>query len=108
VLPHCGAELADCYWISENEGNAIVIKAANMKTKNQYMDPLSQIINLTQRNTVKRIFFANNKPTSRQFLSDSLNLCKANKKQFIVFNKDDLIQILYFYKKLNQTEEEVA
>ena len=108
VLPHCGAELADCYWISENEGNTIVLKATNMNTKRQYTDAYIQINDLTQRNTVKIIFFANNKPTSKQFLSEALNLCKANKKQFIVFNNDDLIQILYFYEMANQTEEEVA
>ena len=107
VLPHCGTELADCYWISENDGFAIVIKGANMNTKNQYMDSFSQINDLTQRNTVKTIFFANNKSTSNQFLIQTLNLCKANKKQFIVFNKDELIQFLYFYEKLNQDKEDI-
>ena len=105
VLPHCGAELVDCFWISENEGNAIVIKGTYMRTKKQYMDALSQIIDLTQRNIVKTIFFANNKPTSNQFFSKALNICKGNNKQFIVFNKDELIQFLYFYEKTNQPEE---
>lgn len=108
VLPHCGAELADCFWISKNDGNAIVIKGANLRTKKQYMDPLSQINDLTQRNTVKTIFFANNNSTSNQFLSQALNLCKANKKQFITFNKDELIQFLHFYETTNQPKEEVA
>jgi len=108
VLPHCGAELVDCFWISKNDGNAIVIKGANMRTKKQYMDPLSQINDLTQRNTVKTIFFANNKSTSNKFQSQALNLCKANKKQFITFNKDELIQFLHFYETTNQPKEEVA
>lgn len=105
VLPHCGTELADCYWISENNGNAIVIKGANLRTKIQYMDALSQIIDLTQRNIVKTIFFANNKLTSNQFFSQALNVCKANNKQFIVFNKDELIQLLYFYERTNLSED---
>ena len=105
VLPHCGTELADCYWISENNGNAIVIKGANLRTKRQYMDALSQIIDLTQKNTVKTIFFANNKLTSNQFFSQALNICKANDKQFIVFHKGELIQLLYFYEKTNYSED---
>jgi len=108
VLPHCGTELADCYWISETYGNAIVIKGANMRTKKQYMDALTQINDLTQRNSMKTIFFVNNKSTSNQFLSQVLNLCKANKKQFIVFNKDEIIQFLHFYDNTNQPEEELG
>ena len=100
VLPHCGAELADCYWISENEGNAIVLKATNMNTQKQYADAFMQITDLAQRNTVKTIFFANNKSTSNQFFSKALSLCKANNKQFISFNKDELIQFLYFYEEI--------
>jgi len=99
VLPHCGHELADCYWISENEGNAIVLKATDMNRKRQYMDALSQIIDLSQNYAVKIIFFGNNKRTSRKFISNALHLCKTNKKQFIEFNQDNLIQILYFFKK---------
>ena len=99
VLPHCGVELADCYWISENEGNALVLKATNMNTKIQYIDALTQVNDLTQRNTVKTIFYANNKSTSNQFLLQALNLCKANNKQFIPFNKDELIQFLHFYEE---------
>jgi len=104
VLPHCGAELADCYWISENEGNALVLKATNLNTKKQYMDALTQLNDLTQKNTVNIIFFANNKSTSNQFLSQALNLCKAYNKQFIVFNKDELVQFLYFYEQTNISE----
>lgn len=100
ILPHCGAELADCYWISENEGNAIVLKATNMNTQKQYADAFMQITDLAQRNTVKTIFFANNKSTSNQFFSKALSICKANKKQFISFNKDELIQFLYFYEEI--------
>ena len=107
VLPHCGAELADCYWITENEGNAIVLKTTNLNTQKQYTDAYIQINKLTQRNTVKIILFANSKPTSNQFLSEALNLCKANNKQFESFNKDEIIQFLYFYEATNQSKEKV-
>ncbi|KKM88107.1 hypothetical protein LCGC14_1262050 [marine sediment metagenome] len=105
VLPHSGHELADCYWISANEGHAIILKATDMKTKRQYNDAHMQVNELSQRNTVKIIFFANNKSTSRTFIALALNLCKTTKKRFIEFNKDDLIQILYSYKKTTQTKK---
>lgn len=99
ILPHCGAELADSYWISENKGYAIVIKGANMRTKNQYSDPLIQINDLSQRTTINTIFFANTKPTSNLFLIQVLNICKALSKRFLVINKDELAQLLFFYEK---------
>ena len=105
VLPHCGAELADCYWISENEGNALVLKTTHMNTQKQYADAFMQITDLTQRNTVKTIFFANNKSTSNQFFSKALSICKANNKQFIPFNKDELIQFFHYYEETFQSKE---
>ncbi|KKN48018.1 hypothetical protein LCGC14_0657040 [marine sediment metagenome] len=107
VLPHCGTELADSYWISENDGFAIVIKGANMRTKRQFFDPLLQISALTQKNVVKTIFFANNKSTSHLFLAQALNLCKAQIKRFLVFSKDELIQFLYFYESNKSIFEEL-
>ncbi len=107
VLPHCAEELADCYWISENEGKAIVLKATNLNTQNQYNNASIQVNKLTQRNTVKIIFFANNKPTSHNFISEALNLCKATNKRFIPFNKDDLIQFLYFYEITYKPKEKI-
>ncbi len=79
-----------------------------MNTQLQYANALVQISRLTQKNTVKIIFFANNKSTSNEFIANALHQCKTNKKKFIVFYKDDLIQILSYYKKTNQTEEEVT
>jgi len=107
VLPHCGTELADSYWISENDGFAIVIKGANMRTKKQYSDPLLQINDLTQKNIVKTIFFTNNKSTSHLFLAQALNFCKARRKRFLVFNKDELIQFLYTYERNKSIFEEL-
>ncbi|MBD3215727.1 MAG: hypothetical protein GF311_24155 [Candidatus Lokiarchaeota archaeon] len=101
ILPHSGSELADCYWISENEGYAVVLKATKLNTTKQYSDPYMQVSQLSQKRTVKIIFFANSRTTSRQFLSEALNLCEANNKRFIIFSKDELIQFLHNYKTRN-------
>ena len=102
VLPHCGSELADCYWISENKGFAIVLKTTNLNTENQYSNPFRQINRLTQRSTVKSIFFANTKSTAVIFKTDALNLCISRVKDFIEFKKHELIQMLYFYEKVRE------
>lgn len=97
ILPHCVTELADCYWISKNKGQAIVLKATNLNTERQYSNPFMQINKLSQRSTVTTIFFANNKSTANEFGTQALNLCTSLGKNFIMFKEHELIQMLYIY-----------
>ncbi len=102
VLSHCGEELSDCYWISENEGYALVLKATDLNTKPVYSGAFQQIVALGKIDSIKVIFFANNHPTSNQFLDDSLNYCITKIKHFIVVELSDLIQILYNYENTHE------